>query len=200
MIFKQKNGFSVLEAVVTVFIFSIITGIFVVYIVRSYESYYLLSNSSKIQEKARQSLYNLSKEIRSAKQGEHEEFPIAEASEQSLIFYSNIDSLPDIEKVSYSLEGSNLKKNIIKPSGGTYLGPGHETIFLSNVINSGPIFNYFDKDYNGSGSPLNFPVDINEVTYIEISLSIDDDTEEPPGPQEFKTGICLRNLKTNLDE
>jgi len=200
MFSKKQNGFTIVEVIVSLSIFSIITSLFVVYIYRSYQSYHLFTNSSTTQEEARRVLNIMVKELRSAKESDNGDFPLAEVNPYSLTFYANIDSEEDTEKVRYFLQGTDLKKNVIKPSGDTYLGPGTESTICHNVINTTDIFKYYDKNYTGSEDPLGSPVDLNDVTFIKISLMIDDNPSEPPAAQEFESAASLRNLKTNLSE
>src|SRR3972149_5967786 len=68
-------------------------------------------------EAANLSLSNLSRELRDARQRGPGGYPLEVPNDQEIIFYSDIDYNGDIERVRYTLSGTNLTKGVIEPVG-----------------------------------------------------------------------------------
>ena len=120
----------------------------------------------------------------------------------SFTFYSNVDDDSFKERVRYFLDGTTLKKGIIKPSGTplTY-NPADEAVseLIHGVANATTsIFSYYDKNYDGTNQALIEPIDIATVRLVKITIVTDKDPQTPPGPMTLTTQISIRNLKDNL--
>ena len=62
-----------------------------------------------------------------------------------------------------------------------------------------PLFSYYDGNYNGSGSPLSQPVNINVIRFVKINLTVlKDVTPNSTNTFTVTAGASIRNLKTNL--
>jgi hypothetical protein len=117
---------------------------------------------------------------------------LAQAGTSTLIFYTNFDNEEDIEKVSYVLEGTNLKKFVIKTTGGNSYDENNK-ILIKEVKSVEPeiIFNYYGAGLDGSfpGAVLAEPINIQEVRLIKIKIQSGSD---------FETRVAPRNLKNNF--
>ncbi len=196
------KGFTLIEVSVTIAIFSLILVVMFAFIVNGYKSFFDLNARTSTLAIARQALEITTREIREAAQSDLGAWPLATTAATELIFYANVDSEPDVERVHYYQNNTDLMRGIIKPTGlpASYiLDQETNSKIAKNVRNSGaPIFYYYDQTYSGSSAELTPPVNPAAVHYIRISLTIDDDINAPPNPVNVISGVLIRNLKDNL--
>lgn len=198
----SKHGFTIIEIVISIFILTII-GIAVSFFAKDIFSLNrITSNSLSAQEEARRALKSMSAEIRTTSPSSVGAYPLIQTASSSFIFYSNIDNDSLKERVRYFIDGTTLKKGVIKPSGTvlTY-NLSHEVVseLVHDVANATTsIFSYYDRHYDGTTLPLTEPIDIATVRMVKISVTIDKDPQTQPGPMTFTTQISMRNLKDNL--
>lgn len=200
--YKFIKGFSVIELLVGIFILILIGVAVVTFQKDIFSLNRFLSGSLEAQDEARRALKMITAEARSLSPSSIGAYPIAEANQTSFIFYSNIDSDSLKERVRYFLNGTVLKKGVIKPSGNPLsYNPADEVVseVVHNVANGAtPIFSYYDANYDGTTPPLEEPVDIPSVRLVKITILIDKDPSQPPGVITLTTQISMRNLKDNL--
>jgi len=200
--YKSQSGFSIIEALVGIFILSLI-GLAVYSFQKDVFSLNkIISGGLTAQDEARRALKSMSAEIRTASPSSLGAYPLVQTATSSFTFYSNIDGDSFKERVRYFLEGTTLKKGVIKPSGSplTY-NPANEVIteLIHDVANATTsIFSYYDENYDGTTQPLAEPIDISAVRLVKITVVIDHNPTQPPGPITLTTQINMRNLKDNL--
>jgi len=201
-IHHSKSGFTIIEILVSIFILTLI-GLAVSSFAKDIFSLNrITSESLTAQNEARRALKTMSAEIRTASPSSLGAYAIAQSATSSFTFYSNIDDDSFKEQVRYFLDGTTLKKGIIKPSGTplTY-NPANEVVseLIHGVASSTTsIFSYYDKNYDGTNQALIEPIDIATVRLVKITIVIDKDPQTPPGPMTLTTQISIRNLKDNL--
>jgi prepilin-type N-terminal cleavage/methylation domain-containing protein len=199
---KKQSGFSIIEVLVAMFIFSLII-IAVFSFQKDIFSYNrTISDSLATQDEIRRALKIMIAEIRTSSPSNLGAYALVETANSSFIFYSNIDKDQNKERVRYFLDGTTLKKGVIKPSGSplTY-NPTDEVITeLVHDVSNGttPIFSYYDATYDGTTPSLAEPIDIAVVRLIKITVTVDKDPTNPPGPITLTTQVSMRNLKDNL--
>ena len=200
--YKSAKGFSVIELLVGIFILTLI-GIAVFMFQK--DIFFLnrfLSGRLAAQDEVRRTFKTITAEVRQLSPSSLGAHPIAEANPTSFVFYSNIDGDTFKEKVRYFLDGTILKKGVIKPSGDP-LSYNIADEIISEVVHdiangATPIFSYYDTDYDGTTPPLGNPVDIPLVRLVKITVLIDQDPLRPPGVITLTTQVSMRNLKDNL--
>ncbi len=197
---NKRQGFTVIEILIAVFIFTLI-GIAVVKFQIDIFSLNTFNSANLItQESARKILKNFSAEVRSMAPSNAGAYYIDQAATSSLTFYTNINSDSNTEKVRYFLSGTTFKKGVTNPTGNTY-DPGNETVIeLAHKVDNATtsIFSYYDENYDGTSAPLNQPVNISDIRLIKINLIIDEGTSKSPTPLNMTTQVSIRNLKDNL--
>lgn len=105
------KGFTLIEAIITIFIFSLLIGVVAASVVTLYETKsYIFQQSIAISE-ARKGIEEMVKEIREATVGEDGSFPIEIGKDFEIVFYSDIDKDEEVEKIRYFLvsEGGKIK-------------------------------------------------------------------------------------------
>lgn len=153
-------------------------------------------------DEARKILRPIANEIRSASPSSAGAYPIESATATSFVFFSDIDSDGDKDRVRYYLSGTTLKKGVINPSGNPAVYPTASEVntnIVHNIQNGGvPIFSYYDAYYDGSTDPLPEPVSISSIRLIRINFIIDSDLNKLPPATTISTQVSFRNLKDNL--
>jgi hypothetical protein len=148
----------------------------------------------------RKVLKTMVSEIRTAGTANNGAYTLALANNNALTFYSDIDNDGLKEKVRYFLSGTTLQKGVIKPAGSplTYNAINEKISNLMNNVTNTSLFEYYDKNYDGTTNPLSSPVNIPLVRLIKINILSDLDQKKSPVPKTFSTQVSIRNLKDNL--
>ena len=193
------------EVLVVIFAFSFAIATLGNFILTSYRAYnYNFQQIAAINE-ARRGIEIMVKEIREAKTGDDGSYPLVQAGDLQFIFYSDIDLDAVTERVRYFLDGSNLKKGVIKSSGDPpiYDLSGETISILSQYVRnaaSSPIFTYYNGDWPADtiNNPLPTLTRLSETKLMHVYLKINVDPNRPPDNFELESDTQIRNLKTNL--
>ncbi len=201
---KNQSGFTLIETLLTIFIFGLlVTG-----------TTLMIRNIFSVSEQQNGILSNTNQatlvsstfvnELRNATYGANGAYPINQAGDNQLIFYSTAPSgNGTVSQIRYYISGNTLYKGITNPGGSplSYVGQTENVTTLITQMSMGgnPLFSYYDGTYNGSGNPLTQPVNINVIRFIKINLTVLKDVT-PNGTSTFtvSSGASIRNLKTNL--
>lgn len=196
------NGFTLVEVVMTVAIFAaiaygliaLVSGVFT----NSTQQGSLLTGS----DQARKVAFTLTNELRNATTGVNGGYSLAQTDNQQLVFYSNVDSAADIEKIRYFVQTNKLYKGVTKPSGTTY-NPAQEVsvAVLDDLANGAtPLFYYYDGTYNGNADNfLTQPVNIGQVRFVKLNLMVYKKAGVTNTATYTVTGSAtIRQLKDNL--
>lgn len=181
--FKIQNsnvcdaGFTLIEMLVAIAIFVIVSVGLVALVSNVFISSSRQSNLLADSDQARKLAFNIINELRNAAVSSTGAYALATADNQTLTFYSNIDSDAGVERVRYFAQNGKLYKGVLEPVGDplTY-NPANEKIFvvqnnLANGIN--PLFYYYDGAYDGvNGSALSQPVSVTAVKFIKLDLKV----------------------------
>jgi type II secretory pathway component PulJ len=201
---SYNSGFTLIETVVTIFTFGVImVGITLmlknIFLTNSTQS--LVINTVDRSQRVANTFIN---ELRNASNGLGGAYPIGEASNTQLVFFSTApQGNGTISRVRYYISGNTLYKGITNPTGspGTYnLANETVTTLLTGMsLGSDPLFYYHDGDYAGTGSALTQPVNINSIKFIKINLVVlKQSSYGSTATFTVNTGAAIRNLKTNL--
>jgi len=145
------------------------------------------------------------KELREAALSDSGAYPIEQATNVSVTFYSDVDTDSAREKITYTLVGTTLNRTSIEPTGqpAKYKQSDAKTQTLTaNVINAGPIFTYFNGSYpiDMTNNPLTAPIDVSQIRLIHVRLEINPRPNVAPQSTLIESDVQLRNLKDNLAE
>ena len=149
---------------------------------------------------------NFTNEIRIASVGNNGAYPINQADDNQIIFYSNYGQATGIiARIRYYISGNSLYKGVVVPTGSplAYNLAGEKiSAVQNNVKNAGlPIFYYYDGDFLGAASstPLVQPINVNQIKYVKISFDIyNQATSTATSTFKVSAGSSVRNLKSNL--
>lgn len=141
-----------------------------------YHYYNFIFNQAEITSNIQKSVNEMSKETREMRQADTGAYNLEEAGANEIIFYSNTDSAPDVERVRYFIDSGCLKKGIIKPTGApaAYTPGGEQVSNVSCNVDNGagePLFAYY-QGYPDAGTLLAAPVDVHLVKIVKIFLRV----------------------------
>jgi len=199
----SSKAFTLVETLVSLGIIAVITLAITAFERDIFSLNSSLQNNLTAQLDARKVLRTAIAELRSASPSSSGAYPLAQVGTSSLIFYSNIDGDAPKEKLRYFLQNSTLMRGVTEPTGVPIVyNPSVEKldIVIRNVVSSAstPIFEYFDKNFYGTTTPLTQPVDPLAVRLVRITVVIDRDPNRSPTNITVTTQGTLRNLKDNL--
>jgi len=201
---KRQLGFTLVETLFTIFIFSILMlgvtlmmrNIFSV----SRQQFGILTNV----DQARIIASNFVNELRNTTYGTDGSYPINQVDNNQLIFFSTgIKNDGTVSKIRYYISGNTLYKGITNPAGSplSYNGQTETNTILSTkmLMETNPLFYYYDGNYDGNGNSLSQPVNINTVKFIKINLIVlKEVTANSTSTFTVTAGASMRNLKNNL--
>ena len=202
---KKQKGFSLIEVIFVISIFTLALIAITAFVLNTYRIYkYNFEQASAINE-ARRGIELMIKEIREAQYGNDGSYPLKEAGDFQFIFYSDIDKDEEVERVRYFLSGTDFKKGVVEPSGdpAQYV-LADEVIFVisSYVRNSGSfnVFTYYNGDWPGDtvNNPLPTLTRLTDTKLMHVYLIVNIDLNRPPDNFELESDTQIRNLKTNL--
>ncbi len=202
MTVKNKQlGFTLIEVLVGLFVL----GLLAVSVGAFQKNIFFLEGFSRgsliAQQEGRNAIKEMTKEIRSISSSSTGTYPIDTASQNSFTFYSDIDDDGLKERVRYFLDGTILKKGVLKPVGDPVVYDDNNEVvtdFVRDVINTNPIFSYYDSNYDGLTPPMTYPIDLASIRLVKIELTIDKNGSRAPSPMTFTFQVTMRNLKDNL--
>lgn len=204
---NQRQGLSLVEAIVAT---AITTGLLIMifsFIIEGTRVEDFISDQSAAVASAESATSRMTSIMRELTDGDDGAYSIVEATPTTFAFYTDLDTDEEAELVRYYLDGTNLIESITQPSGDPveYDTSAAELDILSNyIVNqseySNEIFTYYNSDYpaDTTNNPLAEPVDVTEITLVEISFDVNVNPNRIPDTDTVSTFIQLRNLKTNL--
>ena len=143
------KGFTLVESIITIFIFVLAFGAAVGLVIWIYRFQSFTWEQSIAIEEARRGIETMVKEIREATYGENGAFPIEKADDKEFIFYSDIDGDNKVERVRYFLgtvrEGNEIKECETSAQGGSCAVEFSN--FLKGTLKSAEVKVWVDGDF-----------------------------------------------------
>lgn len=173
----NKRGFTLLELVIAISIFSliifIVTAVLLDVFLGSKQQFLAIDNI----DNAKLVSSRFVSELRNAKVGADGSYQITTASDNQIIFYSKSPTgAGTINRIRYFRSGTNLWKGVVTPSESPQiynLGSEITVIVQKDVVNGeNPVFTYYDGNYNSISNALEQPVNLNSIKFVKINLTV----------------------------
>lgn len=195
---RIQKGFTFIEVMITIGLLGVVFVGVGTYVSSSLETWRIVKEQADIQNEIRKTMQTIQGSIREMKSSDNGSFAIETATATEFVYYANIDTDEDIERVRLFLENEQLQHGVIEPTGNPATYPSNTEV-VSNiadfVLQDGNIFSYFDENYTGVEDPLIFPVTATDIHLIQIHFLIDKDTSAVPPPADMIFQVTPRNLK-----
>lgn len=199
-----NSGFTLVEVIVAMFIFSIIVAS-----VSVFSGYYLKNYSYTTEETqsiglAQSGLTQMIHEIRAARNGEDGSWPIITADDNQLILFADVNGDGLTEKVRYFLNGTVLQKGVIQATAVpvTYPAANEKISVVTTNIDTTvtPIFRYYNDNWpsDTTNNPLTPTNRISNTRYITVNLQINITSNYGSQPFQLTSGVAIRSMKDNL--
>lgn len=202
---KQSNGFTLVETLVTIFIFSIIMAGATLLLKEIFINGKQRPLALDVVDQARIAIFNFTNELRNAAAGNDGSYPLNQAGDSEIILYSTYGSTNSahINRIRYYVSGTKLYKGVTIPSGNplTYNTASEKTTTIITNLSNGstPVFYYYDGNYTGTSTPLTQPINVNNVKFATINLTLPKlDDRNATTTFTISAGSTIRNLKDNL--
>lgn len=202
---KQYSGFTLIEILIAMSIFTVITYAMIVLVSNILVSTGKQTGLIADSDQARKLAFTIVGELRNAEIASTGSYSLETAAPQTLTFYANIDGGSDIERLRYFVANNTMYKGVIKYNGSSYPSSSEKIVEVQrNLINStSTFFSYYDGDYTGSSTQASLaqPVNVTSVKMVKISLPIVKKAGVVNNSSFTITASgAIRNLKTNLGD
>ncbi len=152
---------------------------------------------------ARRAVKTMVAELRTASPSSVGAYALEQTGTSSLIFYSDIDSDNEKERIRYFIQSSVLMRGVTNATGSPLVyNTANEvrTELVHSVRNSSttPLFSYYNETYAGTSTPLVAPFNISVVRLVKIYMVVNKSTSTSSTPDIYTTQVNFRNLKDNL--
>jgi Tfp pilus assembly protein PilW len=194
---KLPRGIGFVETLITVACFAIV----MVAITESVLFFYRANTSSIEQayqiESARRGIDTMVRDLREATYADDGSYPLASIATSSVTFYADTDHDASIEKLRYTIIGTQLIRIVTEATGTppTYTG-GAATSTLSDYVRNTeqnvPLFRYYDV--NGV-EVTDFGNGIADVRSVSVNLIVNVVPIRAPGDFTLQSSATIRNLR-----
>lgn len=201
---NKIKGFTLIEVVVSVTLFAILSFIVTSMVIGILKNPGIQNSALDAIDQARVVTNNFANEIRNATTGNDGSFAINQTGASEIIFYSNYGASGSaVDRIRYYVSEENLYKSVVRPSGSPLsydLGSEEISLLMSGIENGvDPAFYYYNGNYDGSGTSLTDPVNVNLVKFVEMDLLVKNlNVGSADQTSSVRAGAVIRNLKDNL--
>lgn len=194
---KTKEGFTLIETIVTITLSTLVMGVVV-----SSIQYFYFSNRYTVEQSgavrnAQKGVLTLVGDIREAHYSDEGAFPLVSVGSTTITFYSDTDDDDVIERMRYYLDGDTLMRGVQKSSGDPPIYSGNpETLstvanYVRNEEQDTDIFEY----YNAQGDLVtDYTNDITDIVFVRISLIVNVNPTLLPNELTLRSSASIRNL------
>ena len=196
----NKKGFTIIELVVVIGIFSLLSLAVAWILITSLRSNTTAWDQLQAENDAGKVLKDIVNEVRRAESSDIGAYALSTTTPYELAFYANIDNDSYKELVRFKLQGTELIKGITKPSGNPldYNSTTEQFSTIArdvvNIQKNDPLFYYYDKNYSGTQSALTPPVNITDVRMVKAVIEIDRNPTKSPIILTAQSMVQIRSL------
>lgn len=202
--YTNQRGFTIIELLIAMGVVVIITIVAGNFAVRGLQVQRIVGEQNQAVAESRQALDRFVNEMRETAPSDVGSYPIEQADDQELVFFSDVDHDDMIERIHYYVEDNLLQRGITEPTGDplTYDPANEQVKTVSAYIRNGsdPLFYYYNEDYPADvvNNPLSSPVNVTDIRLIEMQVDTNVDPDRVPKTHTLEVQVHVRNLKENF--
>jgi len=200
----KHNGFTLLEIILAIFLFSIIAALVAIFGVYYFKNYAFSYEKQQVIGQAQGALTQMIREIRKIRNGDNGSWPLIQTDNTAFTFYADVTNDGRADRVRYFLNGNTLYRGVIEPTAvPVSYPPGNEVITtLARFVEAtnSAIFTYYNGDWPADtvNNPLAAPQRILNTRFVEVTLTINPTQNFAAQPFTISSGVAIRSMKTNL--
>ncbi|MDP3965211.1 MAG: hypothetical protein Q8Q13_00220 [bacterium] len=192
----RQAGMTMIEVIIWISVLSMILLALTTSLLYFYRvNKYTLEQASAVLS-AQRGIEKVIRTIRETAYSSEGAFPIVSIGPDDFVFYADINTDPLIEKVSYSVSGTNLIEGITLATGDPPVYTGAEATstlsdYVRNIAESVTTFRYYDV----SGVEITNYAQWEKVRFVKVTLVVNIDPNKLPNQLTMSSSAALRNLK-----
>jgi len=198
----RSQGFTIIEVSIASFLL-IVLGVGILGLQQIIGDFQLTSFSSFVTvEGGSEAINTMARELRKAQSGENGAYALVVADDNLITFYSDVDFDDQAEQVSYFVQGTDLVRSVVEPTGQppAYSDPPRTNILTQNLKNEDtPVFFYFNDGWptDTENNPLPTPASLSQVSMVQMVVVVNASSDAKEQLQ-LDSFVHLRTLKDNL--
>ena len=186
---------TLLETVIWIFVFTLAMMGIVSTVVQFYRSNRYAIEQAYAVTSAQQGLENTMRSIREAAYSTQGAFPVVSIASNDFVFYADVDTDPQIERVHYYLQGTDLMRGVVEPIGNPPDYTGSETTkkmadYVRNTEVAVSTFRYYDE----LGAEIVNFANWTSVRFVKVTLAVNISTATLPNQLTLYSSAAIRNL------
>lgn len=201
---QNRAGFTFVEVILASFILLLIVGVAALFWWYTKSNFDFSLTHYRLINDATTAVNQITNELRETRIGADGAYPLADAQDNAITFYADVDNDNVVEKIHYFLNGQNLVKGVTDPIGNppTYSGATEQQTYIAENVatSSSPLFLYYNGDWPGDmvNNPLILTNRQSNTRFVTCQLLIA--IKNASGLKYFTASASaeLRNLKDNL--
>jgi len=201
---NKQHGFTLLEVIMAMFLFSIITAFVALFSVYYFQNYSFSYEEQQQVGYAQGALTQMMREIRKAQNSDDGSWPLVLTNDNEFTFFADVTGDGRADKVHYFLSGTDLKRGVIQPTAVPVSYPaGNEVVatLVSNMnASASAIFQYYNGDWPADtvNNPLIASQRILNTRFVKATININVKANFGAQPFSLSSGVTIRSMKTNL--
>ncbi len=195
---KQNDGFTLVEVLISIGLLVVVLLLVGSFIGNIFQFEMAFTQQLSAQQEIGNTFAVMVREMHSMTPSALGGYPISQAGTSTITFFSDLNGDGVSEQVRYVLNGATLQKGIVVPTGNPLAyNQSSETItdMIHNVVATSSLFTYYDQQYTGVESPLNYPLTIANIQLIKATISAKDSGQTTALTASI--AISPRNLRLN---
>ena len=201
---SRQSGVTIIELLISLVLIGVLGLAFVTLQSFISKNQVLIWNNYVAVDDANNAIKQMVKEVRTARSGDNGAYPMEAAFDFEFIFFSDIDSDGQSERVRYVLAGTTFSKGVTEPVGYpvTYPLVNEKVFVITDKVRNGitPVFTYYNGEWpeDTVNNPLPSPVRLSDTKLMRIYLRLNARANEPEKDYILESYVQVRMLKENL--
>lgn len=201
---QSTTGFTLVEVIVAVFLFSSIVALIAGFSVYFFRNYSFSFEEQQVIGESQTALTRMIREIRKARPGDDGSWPLLQTDDSSFTFFADVNGDDKTDRVRYFLSGTEIRRGVIAPTAVPVTYPVLNevvTTVLTNVeATSTALFRYYNGNWPADtvNNPLTASQRILNTRYVQVSVRINPTPNFAANAFQLNSGVTIRSMKDNL--